>query len=157
MKKDEKWNEHELKKAAKIILKAEKNKSTTIKVLDEIVHWLLLLVIIFGNVIIGVLIVFISRLLSMYIFYIVICVISVSFGVLIELVLQDINKIHKGKHTMSRLMLPVIAFLNIFLLIGIKNSVQHFSEIKFEFDPILVGVVYGIFLILPHLYAMTKK
>ena len=144
------WDETEIKRAARIILKAEKNKTLFIKILDEIVHWILVLIIIIGNIIIGSFIVFASNLLNTPYFYLVIILIAVSFGLLIEIPLRDIEKLDKNKHFISRIMLPLLAIINIYFLIGIQKTISSFSEINFEFNAVTAGIVYGIFLLLPH-------
>lgn len=153
----EKWDEKEIKKAAKIILDAEKNKGIFIKILDEIVHWILLLIILFGNIILNVFIILISGLLSAPLFYTIVVLIAILFGILIEIPLRDIEKIDKNKHFISRIVLPLLALVNIYILIGIKNTIENISETVFEFNIVMIGLLYGICFLLPHLVSFIFR
>jgi len=53
MLEKKKWDKKEIKKAARIFHEAEKKKSVLIKILDELVHWMIALVVILGNIIIA--------------------------------------------------------------------------------------------------------
>lgn len=153
----ERWDEKEVKKAARIILNAEKRKSMFVKILDEIVHWILILIILIGNIIINSFIVFLSGLLRETYFYIMIALVAILFGTLIEIPLRDIEKLDKNKHFLSRIMLPLLSLINIYIMIGIKNIAEYFLDIKFEFNPIVAGILYGICLLLPHITTSIIK
>ena len=153
----ERWNKEEIRKAARIIAHAEKTKSFFVKVLDEIVHWFILLIILFGNILIAGFIVFVSGLLSNVYFYIIIILFALSFGFLIEVPLQDIEKLSKHKHFLSRIMLPVLALLNVYILFGVKYVIEYFLELKFEFNTLAVGLIYGVFFIFPHFFIWFVK
>ncbi len=153
----ERWNEKEVKRAAKIILNAEKNKHVFIKILDKIVHWLILFVILLGNVLIAAFIVFISLLLNEIYFYIITALFAISFGFLIEIPLRDVQKLNKQNHSFSRIILAILAILNIFVLMGMKNSIEYLTGIIFEFNAILVGIIYSVFFLLPSLIGLVVR
>ena len=153
----ERWDEDEIKKAAKIFSKAENKKKLMIKILDEIVHWALLLIIICGNVLIAGFIVFLSGLLERAYFYILVILFAVLFGYMVEIPLRDIEKLSKHKHFLSRILLPFLALVNIYILIGVKHVIEHFSEIEFKFNAAIAGAVYGMFFLLPHFLGWILK
>lgn len=155
----ERWNEDEIKKAAKIFLHAEKNKGSLVKILDELVHWMIILIIIFGNLIISIAIVFLSKFTSMPYFYSIIVIFAICFGFLVEIPLRDIEKIDKNKHFLSRLLLPLLALANIYIIIGLKNSIEYFSKIEFNFNPVVAGIVYGGVFLVPHylMWGLSRK
>jgi len=146
----ERWNEEEVRKVAKIILKAEKNKSPRLKLLEQIVHWLILLIVLFGNVILDGLIIVLSGMISISLFYFIVILLGLGFGFILEVPIKDIEKIDKKKHFVSRLMLPVLALVNIYVLVGMKNIIEFFSGLTFPFNPLIIGLVYGTFLLIPH-------
>jgi hypothetical protein len=150
MKHKEKWGNTDIKKAAKIILEAEKKKHILIKILDEIIHWFLILLILFGNLIMDVFIVFLSILVGVKSFYFVVMLLALVFGIMIEIPLRDIKKLDKQKHFFSRLMLPLLALLNIYILMGAKNTIELITGKNFQFNPVIIGIIYGVFMLAPH-------
>lgn len=153
----DKWSEEDIRRAALIILDAEKNKSLLVKILDEIIHWIILLVILLGNVLIAGFMVIISGLVSPAFFYIILILFAVSFGLLIEFPLRDIKKLDKTKHFLSRLMLPVLAFVNIYILVGMRNALEYFLGREVELNAYSAGIVYGIFFLMPHFVGMLRR
>jgi len=152
------WNEQEIKKAAKIILNAENKKSTFVKILDETVHWIILLVILLGNAVISWVIIIISNLINAFFLYILILIFAVSFGLMMEIPLQDLEKLSKHKHRFVRIMLPILAGLNIFIFIGVEKSVRYYQKIGAEFNLALAASIYGLLFIMPHfLLKFLKK
>jgi hypothetical protein len=144
-----KWDEKEIQRAAKIILHAEKNKSAFVRILDEIVHWIVLLMIFFGNCAFSIAIVFLSA-LSVVPFYSLVIISAVTFGALIETPIRDIEKLDKNKHFLSRVILPLLVLVNVYVLFGAKAAIENITKIKFEFNPVLVGIIYGTFFLMPH-------
>jgi hypothetical protein len=151
------WTKEHITKAAKIFLNAEKNKSTFIKLLDQVVHWMVILLILFGNTLISIFIVFISGILSPFFFYGVTAIAAVCFGLLIEIPIKDMEKLDKNKHFLSRLALPLLALVNIYILIGVKSVIDYYSKVRFEFNPLVVGIIYGILFLLPHTITLIRS
>ena len=145
----EKWTDFEIKKAAKILHHAEKNKSALVRILDELVHWMIILIVIFGNIIISAFIVFLPLFTNQVFFYLIIIILALAFGFLIDRPLRDIEKLDKNKHFLSRLIIPLLALVNIYIVIGLKNVIEYFSKLNFNFNPIVAGTVYGLFFLLP--------
>lgn len=146
------WTKEEKRKAARIYAKAEKKKSVTIKILDEMVHWLLLIIALLGNLIFDSVIIIISGLISGSYFYIMVVIIALAFGLMIEIGLKDIEKLSKKKHIFSRIMLIIIALINIPLFLGVKNTLDFFINTTFEINVILIGVIYSAVFLMPHFF-----
>jgi hypothetical protein len=155
----QKWDEEQIARAARIMLHAEKNKHWLIKVLDEIVHWMVLLLVILGNIIICTALVFISKFAKELYLYLVAAIFALCFGMLIEMPMREIERLDKHKHLFSRFMLPFLAILNIFILIGVKNSIESLTKKTFSINPVAAGIIYGLFFVMPHLlfWAAKKK
>jgi hypothetical protein len=152
----EKWHEEEIRRAAKIILDTEKGKHTLIKLLDEVVHWLLLLLVIIGNVIIAAALIFVSGMLPWVYFYITLVAIAFLFGSLIDHPLKDIEKLDKQKHFLTRILMPLLAALNIYIIIGMKNVIEHYTNITFNLNALIAGITYSVAFVLPHILSWLR-
>jgi hypothetical protein len=153
----EHWNEHEIRRAAHIFNQAEKKKGLFIRLLDEMVHWLAALVVLLGNLIIDIFIVFSSGMVQGMFFYSAIIILGIAFGWLIEMPLLQIEKLDKHKHFLSRIMLPLLALLNVYLLAGVMQMIEFLTESAFSINTTIVGIVYGISFLVPHVLFSLKK
>ncbi|MDO8480662.1 MAG: hypothetical protein Q7S65_02475 [Nanoarchaeota archaeon] len=149
------WDTKEVEKAAKIFAAAEKKKSVTLLLLDETVHWLLLLVALLGNFIISGFLVLAGDLMGEF-FYLVAFVLGTAFGLLVEMPLRDLEKLDKHKHFLSRVLLPLLALVNIYLIVGMKR-VAEATLGPLSFNGLMVGIVYGVAFLVPHVMYHLKK
>ncbi len=155
--KDDKWDEKEIKKVAGILLRAENNKGHFVRFLDEIIHWLLILIILLGNVILSGFVVIVSGIIHGLWFYVILALIALLFGLLIDLQLTDISKLSKEKHDISRFFLPILMIINIAVLLGMRYIFEFFTEIDITFNALIVGLIYAVFFLLPHLSTMMRR
>ncbi len=145
------WENEDIRRAAHILLHAEKNKRSFVWMLDQMVHWLIVLIVILGNVMISALLIIVSGLVSLPVFYALVATIGICFGWLIEIPLQDIEKLDKKRHILSRFFLPIVAVLNIYFFYALKIIIEAYSEIYFTFNALVGGNVYAVCFLLPHL------
>jgi len=151
------WDKQSVRKTAKIFLDAEKKKSLTVRVIDEIVHWLLLVLVLFGNLFISGVLVFLSLFLGTSMFYALLILFALGFGTLLENPLQEIRKIDKNKHFLTRVMLPVFAVVNVYILAGVKALGEGYTSFVFPFNSFTAGTIYSIFFLLPHFTNWMRK
>ena len=52
LKNEKRWDEKNIRRAARVFLKAEKEKGALIRLLDDAVHWLAFLLVIFACIIV---------------------------------------------------------------------------------------------------------
>jgi hypothetical protein len=152
----ERWSKLEIDKAAKILIEAEKKKSSLIRMLDDIALWMIMLVVILGNLLISAFLILISKLVSPFIFYIIILMIGGIFGLLIDIPVREIEKIDKKKQVLSKVLLPTLIVVNFLVLIGLKILIELNLKISFDFNIALAGILYGIAFLLPH-FTLHKK
>jgi len=144
-----KWQKQEIKKTAKILHEADKNKSPVLKLLEELAHWLIILIVFLGNILVDAFIVVVSPLLITGYLYAFAVLLGFGFGLMIATPLREIEKVHKDKLFFSKIMLPLLALVNVYLLVGIKNTIQFFTQISFQFDAVFIGFVYGASFLVP--------
>ncbi|MBS3106572.1 hypothetical protein J4419_02825 [Candidatus Woesearchaeota archaeon] len=150
------WSQKEVEKAAKIVARAEKKKSGSLRLLDETVHWLLLLVVLLGNLILAGFLVLVSDILDAF-FLTTVLILGLAFGWLVEMPLRDLEKLDKHKHFLSRVLLPLLALVNVYLIIGLKRMAEISLGKTLEFNALLAGIVYGVAFLMPHLWYHLKK
>ncbi|MBR9700215.1 hypothetical protein GOV09_07195 [Candidatus Woesearchaeota archaeon] len=151
------WSKEDIKKAAKIFLESEKSKGLGIRLLDEFVHWMTILLVFTGNSLLAVFLVFFSGFVTEIYFHMGTILLGFVFGLMIDTPVQDIEKLHKGKHFLLTVGVPLLAVVNIPILIGIKSLIEFYSGTVFDFNPLVTGTIYGISFLIPLAFGRLRK
>ena len=155
---DKKWTPGEVDKAVKIIRNAESKKSNVVKILDKSVYWIVLLIVVLGNVAVSVMLIPVLLVLRSFMLYFVIAVLGVSFGLLFEILIRDIENLEKRHHFIISSVIPITALVSMGVITTITNKLE--ITLKLNNDQhslLLVGGVYAIAFMLPYIYNLIKK
>tara|TARA_Y100000310_G_C20396011_1_gene675142 strand:- start:159 stop:629 length:471 start_codon:yes stop_codon:yes gene_type:complete len=150
---ESRWTKEHIDKTYEIIQRAKANKPKHIKILDKSIYWVILFFAIVGNFIISVPIILLLFVFEPWQLYLVIVLLAGGFGFLIEILIRDIEHLEVRHHVGYGVVIPVIAVVNVFLITRLINSVK----IVGKFNPLIVGLVYGIAFILPYVYYKFVK
>jgi len=152
------WTDEEIEKTLRIFEKAEENKRPSLILLDKLVYWVAILLVIIGNFVISV--VLIPLLLTMQsaiTLYFIIFILAIAFGLLFSLLLGDIGTINREKLIMPEIFIPIIAVINIWVVVYIANYIsQRFEEFKLH-NPVIVVLVYVVAFSLPYIIQKIRS
>lgn len=152
------WTKAEIEHAAKVMDKAEKEKHSLVKILDNSVYWLTLIVLIVCNTVLSIIIIPLLFLLNSYVLYLSTAVIALCFGFLFELVLRDMDKLENRHHVIIGVFMPGFAFLSVYFIIHAFYIMMANSGVRIPIGhPIAVAVDYAAFFIAPYLYFKHYK
>lgn len=152
------WTKKEVDKTLKILKKAEKNKHPAIKVLDELVYWLSLILTIIGNLIISIVLIPFLYFYPPKTLYLLLIVIASSFGLLFELLIRSMSHLKTHHHIFYSIFVPGIAIINFFIIFFLTKNLSFFLPFKNIYNPFIVSFVYIIFFMLPYLvYQLILK
>lgn len=144
------WTKREIDKTLKIIGEAKKNKHPAIKFLDNAVYWIVLIAAIIGNFIISIALIPFLLALNRFQLYLIIITIGIAFGLLFELLIRSIAHLKTKHHVFFGLFIPIIAIINVFIIINIANNLDKMLMIKNIHNPITISIVYAVAFILPY-------
>jgi hypothetical protein len=125
MKKNEKmlkkkgWPEYEIKKTIAILDKEKAHDAF----FSKIVFYSSLLVIIFANLMISFAILFLAVALSSWLVYLVAIVLALVIGFLYNFLITDIGHIEKRHHVFALITIPLIALMNIIVMVLLANKI----------------------------------
>ncbi|MBS3098367.1 hypothetical protein J4209_06250 [Candidatus Woesearchaeota archaeon] len=153
------WNKKEIDKAARIISRAKEKKTKTIKFLDSIVYWIVLVIGVIGNLIISITLIPILLTLNSIALYFIIIIIGLSFGLLFEILVRDIENIEKKHHLIISTIIPLFAIINFVVVTIIAGKLEiNFMINNVKHMPFLVALVYSLSFIVPYIvYHFIKK
>src|SRR3989338_5224731 len=144
------WNKRDADKTARIIEEAKANKHPKIRILDKSVFWISLLIAIIGNFIISISLIPILLALNNLLLYLILITIGISFGLLFELLIRTIDHLQAKHHLLLGIIMPLIAVINILLIASFSNDLEKVINIRNTHNPMLIGVIYAIALIIPY-------
>ncbi len=144
------WSEEEIDDAEEKLSRAEAKKSEWVKALDSLIYWALLGVVVLGTVAISVfltpLVVFID---SSFFLYFVALLLALLLGTVHSTAVQNLHWLTKKHHFSSHLIIPVVALVNFYIVVSQANTFVSAAGIENTHNPWLLGVFFGVGLVLP--------
>ena len=143
------WDEHSLKQAHDV-LSVKKEPVFAINKFQEVLHWLVFLVIVIVNFLASAIIIPLLVIFPNPGLYAILMVMGVCFGLLFAVLLHDIqhmfNVVH---HFTAALLIPTLAVINIFFIVSYFDFRYSniFSETR---HPVTMGLYYGVAFVLPY-------
>jgi hypothetical protein len=152
------WSKEEIDKTLRILEKAEESKRPALAMLDKLVYWVALLLAIGGNLIISVVLIpLLLTIQSAVALYFIIFILAIAFGLLFSLLLGDIGSISRQRLVVAGVFIPVVAIINIFIVVYISNFIsQRFEEFTLH-NPYLVSIIYVASFSLPYIIQKIKR
>lgn len=121
---------------------------------NPIVYWFALMIMILGNLVIAVVMIPFLLVLTSSTVYAVLAVLAFSFGLLFNLVINDIENIDPQHHIIAGLFIPAFAIVTVFVMVGVATRLGQVIQFPVKENPILIGLVYVVAFMLP--YVMQK-
>jgi len=150
------WSKRDINKTLKILEKAKKHPK--IKILDKSVYWISLIVTIIGNIIISISLIPFLLTLRSFQLYLIIITMGIAFGLLFELLIRTIEHLETKHHLFLSIIIPIIAVINIIVIVLFSNRLEEIINIQNPQNPVLIGVVYAVAFILPYsIYQLFLK
>ena len=124
---------------------------------NNIVYWSTLLLLLICNLVVSVVLIPFIIVLSGFKFYLLIIFFALIFGFLFNLLIMDIEHIEPGHHIFAIIFIPLLAVMNIFIMVSVSNKIaQILSILKYQ-DPFMPSFVYSFVFLLPYTISLAKK
>lgn len=153
------WSEEDIQKAEKIIeARRVSDKSRSIAYSHRVLYWTVILVVIIGNFVISMLLVPFLLVLNKLALDVLVVVLGLAFGSLFNLLITDIAYISKRHHVIAGITIPVMALLNISVMVHMANAINEVLRISaMRGDPITISIIYVIAFMAPYLWTVLVK
>ena len=123
----------------------------------RVLYWLTILILIIANLIVSVVLVPFLLVVATLPFYLVVISLGLVFGLVFNHLLTDIENLETRHHITAVILLPLLAIINLFIMIGAANRLAFFLELGNYEDPVFVSLIYVLFFILPYLVAIIRQ
>lgn len=157
------WSPEEKERVLGIIERGREKKPQKIKFLDEVVYWVFLIIAILGNFILSVVLVPFMLILTGFYLFAVLFIIGLAFGMVINSIMREIQKIETKKHIIPILLIVALALINVYIITTFTNRLEILLEVTTPaHDPIILSITYTLAFIMPYLFseyrlAMKKR
>ncbi len=150
---ERKWDKPEVEKAVRILKEAETEKTKAIKNLDKSIYWIVIIVVILGNIAASVMLIPVLLVLKSYTLYAIIALLGVCFGLLFDILVRDMENMANTRKVIAIFYVPILAIINLYIITVITNSLEITLRLNNDqHSLLLVGFTYAISFILPYLH-----
>lgn len=151
------WSDEEIEKALTIIQSAEEKKHPHIKLLDKSIYWIGLLLIIFGNIAFSIFLMPLLVTIEGLSLYIIIILLAGTFGVLMSILIKDIENLEKHHHLALLFVVPIVGLINFGIVVNIANHDKIATLLEVHHNPFIIGLVYLAGFLLPYTYLVFEE
>jgi len=150
------WDKHSISHTVKILKKAEKNKPKNIKKLDNMIYWVFLFLIMFGNAIVffGIIPIFIYS--PDWISVLIIGILGLCVGFFIDILIRhhDFKRHHYFNAFLS---ITIVAVASLFLILYFVKPIISTKNWYIHENPILLLTVYILGISIPHIIFKMRE
>ncbi len=147
--KEKGWSEYEIEHAMEVLRKAENKKHPTIKLLDENLYWIFLVLALIGNIAFSLAL--LPAIITMGdMLYVVAGFTGVIFGTLCTTLLRSIDILDTKHHVIYTILVPVAGLVNFAILVNQANTAVESMGFGYTHSALLLGIIYVVFFFLPY-------
>lgn len=152
------WSTSEVEKASRILEQAENDKGTKTKFIDKFLIVILgTLMLINGFVCSEILMPFIYAIQTNFI-YVLAAIIGFIFGILLTVVIYDVEKIHHQHETNLFIAFIVSGVVNFYLILELAAQFGARTQLPILHNMYMVAGSYLVAFLVPHIvYQLTKR
>ena len=153
------WTKQEMNHARRVFKNAEKKTHPHIKLLDQWIYWLLLIVGVLGIVAFSLWVLPVLFFLSTFWLVVVLLLIGWCFGMLFTTAIQDIHWLHHGHHGLAALLLPLVSVLSFGIVVsfGERYRVAFPDIITYHHKAWLIGLLFAVGFLAPYIFHLMTE
>lgn len=130
-------------------IKKREDRETN-KIMNRVVYWTALLVAMIGNLVLSAALIPFIIVLNSIQLYIIVAVLALSFGMLFNLLLKDIENVDRKHHIIAGIFIPGLAIVNIFVITNLANHLIEIFKIENSpQNPYIISLVYVLAFLIP--------
>lgn len=152
------WSLEEINNALDIINSEEKKKKHFVfkQSSNRVLYWMSILVLITINILVSAVLIPFLVVLKGFALYLIIILIALVFGLVFNFLISDIEYLEKKHHVFAAILIPLIAVINLFLIVNVSNKLSSIFKINIQTNPITISIIYVIVFLLPYLLSGAK-
>src|SRR3989344_3143247 len=143
------WSDQDVRHAEVVLERSEKSDVF----FSRIVFWTALVVIILGNFMASLLLIPFLVVFNTTMLYVVTVFLGGAIGFLYNFLINDVEHLETKHHLFATILIPLIAIINIFLVVIVSNTLISESNLKNDVhSPLITALIFAIALLLPYTF-----
>ncbi len=158
------WSEEEIEKTMKILHHAKSNPHPHIHKLNKAVYWIAFSLTIIGNIAFSLFLLPLLLTTSGLTLFFIILVVAFSFGVLMSVIIKDLEDLQRHHHLAMFLSIPIVGIINFVVIVAMANKITALANAKVagEFftmhqNPYIIGLIYLVGFLIPYIYLVFEE
>jgi hypothetical protein len=148
------WTEEEIDYTFNVIDKSAEKRSAFIRVLDGVISWFGLIIVFAGSLVLSVVLMPFFITVHGFFLYFMVCFMALILGIVFNILIDQINQVGKELKILGEIILPVIAIIDVYVMIGILSVLV--SALKIDYVPpnqYILGAIYVVSLAGPFYFS----
>lgn len=152
------WSLEEIENALGIIGSEEKKKKHFIfkKSSNRVLYWMSILFLVVINILISAVLIPLLIVLKGFYLYLVVILIALVLGLVFNFLIIDIENLERKHHLFAAFFIPLIAIINLFLIVDVANKLSILLKINTHNNPLIISMIYVIVFLLPYLVSGAR-
>jgi len=152
------WSEEQINHTKQVILEAEKKKHPKLKLLEEIIEWIILTTIVLSSIAGAWLIEPLLFVLTEKGALIAIGISGIIFGSFASMIIKQIDKLETKHHLIISLTIPLSAIITSIVITKQTQSIIKLVDSGLNHNPYWLGIVYAICTLIPYgIFVYTQR
>lgn len=153
------WEEYEIQGAVNTLYSKDSQEKHKLyrQASSPILYWAGLLVLIIGNLFFAVVLVPVLIFLTSIQLYVVVGVMAVTFGLMFDFIIRDIEHVDEKHHIVAGVFIPAIALITIVVMVNLANGFATRLDVDVHQSVILVSAFYVLMFSLPYLIMKFRE
>jgi len=150
------WSEGEINDALQTLYSPSQQQKQSFyrESASPLLYWAGLIVLIIGNLFFALILVPVLMVLTKVQLFIVVSIMGLTFGLMFDFLLRDIEHVDQQHHIIAGLFIPAIALITVFVMVNLANAFSNRLNFGIIQSPLLVSLFYVGAFVLP--YASMK-
>lgn len=146
------WPSEEVDYTLSVFNSGEEGKSRIMKILENIVYWVAIIIAILGNMIIAVVLIPFFLVLPAFFLYFIVIILGLGFGLLYEILIRDIERVTGREMIIESIFIPSLALISVSFMTYFGNVLARAWSLTTIHNPFLVGFLYALVFISPWIF-----
>ncbi|MEA3430033.1 MAG: hypothetical protein U9R08_02055 [Nanoarchaeota archaeon] len=151
------WSDHEINKVHSIINTKGAKHIEFGKGLNRILFMTALIVMTLCIIAVSLFLIPFLIVISNYFIYFIIAALGISFGLLFNFIIQDIEHLERKHHWFAAIYMPAISIFALTVSVHAANRVEELLGYSLRHNPWTVGAIFIIVFMMPYIISSIKK
>jgi hypothetical protein len=150
------WQPHHIDRAIGVLQSSPSARSDAVRLLDVLIYWGALALAVVGNFILSIAFIPVFLVFDDLSLVISVAIIAAAFGLLLDVVLREIEHLRHRVIIIPELFIPAIALINIYIITGLANGFASTLGLQTH-NPWVVSIMYVCAFVLPHFVLKWRR